>query len=111
CGALSSSHSEKVCFSKLNELATNDVRFPGMAVLLVANSRKAAAADAKECVCALISATLHKSQHSLPNIYRFLFVRVRRASARRTFSTQPRSSVNDIKFTICSGGIFAANAA
>src|SRR5207302_7390999 len=79
--------------------------------LLVANSRGAVAADAKECVCALILRHCGKSQHSLPNIYHYVFVRVRRASAFRTFSIQARSSFNGIKFTIRSGGIFAAKAA
>src|SRR5439155_557896 len=83
----------------------------GALIQKVAHSRKAAGADAKECVCALISRHCGKSQHSLPNIYPFVFVRVRRAFATRTFSIQARSSFNGIKFTIRSGGIFAANAA
>jgi hypothetical protein len=63
-------------------------------------------------VCALlILRHCGKSQHSLPNISHFVFVRARRASASRTFSTQARSSFNGIKFTIRSGGIFAAKAA
>ena len=63
-------------------------------------------------VCALlILRHCGKSQHSLPNIYHFVLVCARRASASRTFSTQARSSFNGIKFTIRSGGIFAAKAA
>jgi hypothetical protein len=42
---------------------------------------------------------------------RFPLPCLRRASARRTLSTQARSSVSGIKFTIRSGGIFAAKAA